>query len=232
MKKLFVALGLLTSIGLLGTLSIKHTYVVRAEDTSEEIETSDIETSEDLESYSEEEVSDEEIGSLLTTETTDTIYENISSTAKDVIEVIKEVFNQPIVIAGVSTTLGVLVVLVFTKLFSVLTKKKVNDCLEQIKELGKKVDESISKKQYDLAISQIKELKEVVMVLVESTKNVKVKDKALKLLEEIKPVVEEEKVFIEEKKDEVVEFTKEKVGEVSKHVDDSAKHIMDIVNKD
>ena len=32
----------------------------------------------------------------------------ISNTAKDVIEVIKTIFNQPIVIGGVSTTLGVL----------------------------------------------------------------------------------------------------------------------------
>lgn len=237
MKKLFVALGLCLSVGLLGTLQINHYQCAKAEETSElSTETSETETTE-LESV--EETSEEEIGSLeeisITSEdisAAETIYENIKSGANDVLQVIIGVLEQPIVIAGVSTTLGVLIILAFTKFFSVLTKKKVNDCFEQIKVLGKRIDENISKEQYDIAISQIKELKSVVELLVDSTKNVKVKEKAKELLESIKPVIDETKEYAIETKEEVVEYSKEKVGEVSNHAKDSAKSIMEIVNKD
>lgn len=228
MKRFFIAFSLIASVGLLGTLSTNHFYQAKADELSEV--------------SLEEEVSEEENGSLeekstiesIVSETSEnpTIYDNVKNTAEDVLKVIRGVLEQPIVIAGVSTTLGAILILAFSKLFSVLSKKKVNELIEQMKVLGTKIDNSVSKQDYDQAISEIKELYSVVELLVNSTKNVKVKEKAQALLLEIKPVFDKTQEFIEEKKEEVVEFANEKVGEVSNHAKDSAKSIIDIVNKD
>lgn len=227
MKKLFIALGLIATFGLLGTLENKNAYVVNAEDSNEislveSQETSIEESSEESGSLDSIEITSEDISEA------ETIYENIKSGASEVLDVIVGVLEQPIVIAGVSTTFGVLLILAFSKFFSVLSKKKVIECLNQIGELNKKIDNSISKEEYDSAIEQTKALYNVVKLLVDSTKNVNVKAKAKALLVELEPVFNEQKVFIEEQKQVVAE----KVGEVSKHIDNSAKHIMDIVNKD
>lgn len=228
MKKFLIAFSLIASVGLLGTLSTNHFYQAKADELSEvSIE----------EEISEEELSEEESESLeetLVSETSvePTIYDNVKDTAEDVLKVIRGVLEQPIVIAGVSTTLGAILILAFSKLFSVLSKKKVNELIEQVKDLRAKIDDSVSKKDYEQAISEIKELYGVIELLVESTKNVKVKERAKALLLEIKPVFDKTQEFVEEKKEEVVEFTKEKVGEVSNHAKDSAKSIIEIVNKD
>ena len=231
MKKLFIALGLIATFGLLGTLENKNAYVVNAEDSNEISLVESQETS--IEESDEESI--EKSGSLESIEITsqdiseaETIYENIKSGASEVLDVIVGVLEQPIVIAGVSTTFGVLLILAFSKFFSVLSKKKVIECLHQISELNMKIDNSITKEEYDKAIEQTKALYNVVKLLVDSTKNINVKAKAKTLLVELEPVFNEQKVFIEEQKQVVVE----KVGEVSKHIDNSAKHIMDIVNKD
>lgn len=231
MRKLFIVLGLVATFGLLGTLENKNAYVVKAEDSNEislveSQETSIEESSEESGSLESIEITSEDISEA------ETIYENIKSGASEVLDVIVGVLEQPIVIAGVSTTFGVLLILAFTKFFSVLSKKKVLECLHQISELNKKIDDSITKEEYDKAIEQTKALYDVVKLLVDSTKNVKVKAKAKELLNSISPVIEETKAYVETNKEQVVEFTKEKVGEVSKHIDNSAKHIMDIVNKD
>lgn len=227
MKRFLIAFSLIASVGLLGTLSTNNFYQAKADELSE------VSVEEEI---SEEEGSLEEtsIVESTTSETSEnpTIYDNVKDTAEDVLKVIRGVLEQPIVIAGVSTTLGALLILAFSKLFSVLSKKKVNELLEQVKGLSAKIDNSVSKQDYNQAISEIKELYSVIELLVNSTKNVKVKEKAQALLLEIKPVFDKTQEFIEEKKEEVVEFVKEEVGEMSNHAKDSAKSIIDIVNKD
>lgn len=236
MKKLFVALGLALTFGLLGTLHFQSIQCAKAEDVSEVVseETSELASEstelESLEKDSEED-SESEVIVVDSAELSEaqTIYENISNTAKDVLNVIVGVLEQPIVIAGVSTTLGVLIILVISKLISVANGKKLKDCLSQIETLKKENKNYVSSEDYQKALHKIASLDRVIAYLVDNTKNIKVREKAKLLLKEtIIPKFEEVQVEIKAVNEEI----EEKVEVVSNHLNDNAKQIIDIVNKD
>lgn len=197
MKKLFIALGLFLSVGVLGGIGISHnSYAqVRAEETP-------------------------------TTETTPqeqeptkpSVYDSISQTAKDTIVVIKEVLNQPIVIGGVSVTLGAILLFVFSKVFSSIGTKRLKELANELKELKR---DSADKKDIKNLEDKNDRIVEIVTELANSTRNVNVKAKCLALLDELKPIAEEDKKFVEEK-----------VEETKVQLNDNAKQIIEIVNKD
>lgn len=196
MKKLFIALGLFLSVGVLGGIGISHnSYAqVRAE------ETPTTETTQEQEP------------------TKPSVYDSISQTAKDTIVVIKEVLNQPIVIGGVSVTLGAILLFVFSKVFSSIGTKRVKELAKQLEEL---TNEALRKKDISELELTSGKIVEIVTELANSTRNVNVKAKCLALLDELKPIVEEDKKFVEEK-----------VEETKVQLNDNAKQIIEIVNKD
>lgn len=221
MKKLLIALGLFATIGLTSGVALNRGYVqVRAEDESSEIVE---ETSEE----SSEEIVSEEIESITeeTPEEEDGFFDKLSQGAKDFLIVAKEVLNQPIVIGGVSVSLGAILIWVIGKLISSLGKKKVNDIIKQLEELGKKTKDSVSKKDYNALASQVNELVEIAKVLADGTRNIKVKEKAQELLKEFEPIIQDNKEF-------AIEETKKVVEDGKQQVDKTAHDIVGIVNKD
>ena len=216
MKKLLVALGLFATIGLVGGASINKSFApVYAEDETSEV--SSEETSEESIVESNESASEENDNK--------SFFDELSQGAKDFMIVAKEILNQPIVIGGVSVTLGAIVVFVIGKLFSALGKKKLVDLGNQVEDLITKMGESVSKQDYNALAKQTEELIKVCKVLVDGTKNVKVKEKAQALLLEMQPVIDDNKEFaikeVEKVKDDSIE-----------QLDKTAKDIVDIVNKD
>lgn len=197
MKKLFIALGLFLSVGVLGGVGIsqKSYAQVRAEETP---------TSETTPQEQE--------------PTKPSVYDSISQTAKDTIVVIKEVLNQPIVIGGVSVTLGAILLFVFSKVFSSFGTKRVKALAKQLEEL---TNQALTKKDISELELTSGKIVEIVTELANSTRNVNVKAKCLALLDELKPIVEEDKKFVEEK-----------VEETKVQLNDNAKQIIEIVNKD
>lgn len=197
MKKLFIALGLFLSVGVLGGIGIyqKSYAQVRAEETP---------TSETTPQEQE--------------PTKPSVYDSISQTAKDTIVVIKEVLNQPIVIGGVSVTLGAILLFAFSKVFSSIGTKRVKELAKQLEEL---TNEALRKKDINELELTSGKIVEIVTELAHSTRNVNVKAKCLALLDELKPIAEEDKEFVEEK-----------VEETKVQLNDNAKQIIEIVNKD
>lgn len=219
MKKIIVALGLFVSLGLIGGLSLNKAYApVYAEgETTEEY--SEEETSSESEeivvdSYSEEETNED-----------DGFFDKLSQGAKDFLIVAKDILNEPIVIGGVSVTLGAIVVWVVGKLFSSIGKKKLKLLGNQVEDLIAQMSESVNKKDYNALAKQTEELVNVCKVLAEGSRNIKVKEKALALLKDFEPVVQDNKEFAIEETQKVVEDSKVQV-------DKTAQDIVGIVNKD
>lgn len=231
MKKLIIAIGLISSVGFLGTLQINHFKCAKAEEISESVE---VETSEEIDESTElESVSKEDSEVVVDSseiKEAETMYENISNTAKDILNVIKGVLEQPIVIAGVSTSLGVLIVLVISKLISVLNRKKLNDLISKLDNLVKDQDKKVDYDKFKELLLKFYKCEEVLQYLIEHTKNIKVREEAIKLLKsnnlsntlKVEEKVEEKVVEEIIKKDEVMSNDK----------DDNANDIINIVNQD
>lgn len=217
MKKLLIALGLFATIGLVGGVSINKTFSpVYAEDETSEVSSEEtIEESivESIESASEEENDNK------------SFFDELSQGAKDFMIVAKEILNQPIVIGGVSVTLGAVVIFVVGKLFSALGKKKLIDLGNQVEELINKMGDSVSKQDYNALAKQTEELVEVCKLLADGTKNIKIKEKAQALLLELQPVIDDNKEFAIKEVEQVKEDSVEQLNK-------TAKDIVEIVNKD
>ena len=203
-KKLFLLLG----ISLLSTplffCGIKHYSSVRALDEETEIENGGEDEQIDDEKIGEEEPSEEQEEIIDVDEEVKTI----SSTAKDTIEVIKTFLNQPIVVCGISMTVGSLIVWVFGKVIIGALSKREYKFDEEIKKVLTKlgVDEEYIKEM----LEQYANLEEVIKYLIENTKNEKVKTKALEMIKQGKDKVEQVQEVVNESKEEA----KDKIEEI------------------
>ena len=184
MKKLFAIIGIsvMSFCAFLGVTKQRE-YALYAEP----------ETSQTSEPLSSSETSQEPIDIDKETEKV------ISDTANDVIQVIKTIFNQPIVIGGVSTTLGVLVLFVLGKLFGNYLSKRNNKYDKKIAELLKQI--GISEQAIEQLKGEIEKLLPIIQEMIDNTKNIKVKEKLIQMYNEKKAIVEkaadEEKELIE-----------------------------------
>ena len=176
MKKLF---ALITTFVLASCLFIGGTRqpsFVYAENETSQVEPS---------SSSSESSSEEELEPIDIDKETNEI---ISDNARDVIEVIKTVFNQPIVIGGVSVSLGTLVLFIFGKIITNLLDKRNSKYDKKIKELLAQI--GVSEQAIDTLKGEIDKLLKVIQEMIENTKNLKVKEKLLELYNEKKEIVE------------------------------------------
>jgi len=213
MKKLFSILGIAFAINF-GTLALKPTIQsakaeepVSAEQVSQEPTSEEIATS----SYNDEPVInvDEEVS-------------KISQGAKDFIECVKAVLNQPIVIGGVSVSVGAIVLWVIGKIFGnyLATRNKKYD--KKIAELLKQI--GIDEETIKYLLEQLETLKPIIEEIINSTKNIQVKEKLEKLYYESKEKCVETHA-------EIVEDTKEVAAEVVDEVNNNTEEIRKLFKK-
>lgn len=195
MKKLFGILGIAFAINF-GTLALKPTIQsakaeepVSAEQVSQEPTSEEIATS----SYNDEPVInvDEEVS-------------KISQTARDVCEVIKTIFNQKIVIGGVSVSIGALVIWVIGKVITNLLKQRKDKYEKALDKLTTQL--GITREELNSYIEQGKTIEELIKKLIGNLKNEKLKNECLELLNGKKEqVVEQTEKVVEEIKEETTE---------------------------
>lgn len=171
MKKFFAIafISIFTFCGLLG--SQKEPTFIYAENETSQVEPSSS--------------SEEELEPIDVDKETNEI---ISNEARDVIEVIKTVMSQPIVIGGVSVSLGTLVMFIFGKVITNLLDKRNSKYDKKIKELLAQI--GVSEQAIDTLKGEIDKLLKVIQEIIENTKNLKVKEKLLELYNEKKEIVE------------------------------------------
>lgn len=212
-KFLFVVpLGILLGTSL---FAIKPNFNVQKALAEEPVSTevSEKPTSEEITSISDsEEVVinvDEEVG-------------KISQQAKDFIECVKTVLNQPIVIGGVSVSVGAIVLWVIGKIFGnyLATRNKKYD--KKIAELLKQI--GIDEETIKYLLEQLETLKPVIEEIINSTKNIQVKEKLEKLYYESKDKVVETHA-------EIVEDAKEVAAEVVNEVNNNTEEIRKLFKK-
>ena len=132
------------------------------------------------------------------------VVDPIQKTIKNAWEYVLEILEKPLVIGGVSISLGAIVLFALSKLFTSLNKRKIVALGVQVKDLSKKIADNASKQKLVELAKNIEELKEVVKVIADGTKNVNIREKANALLLEMKPLLEQVKEVIE-KEEPVVE---------------------------
>lgn len=175
---------------------------------------------------------EDEIGSVATIESDGVVeeeekgvFEEISQWAKDSIAICKEVLNQPIVIGGVSVTLGTILLFVISKLVGSLSKKEIKKLGARIEELVESAKNNVSKKDYNALVKDYNALLEIVNVITPSIKNIPIRENAKKLLLELKPIVDSDKEFVVEETKIVIDDTKEQLNK-------NKSEILEILNRD
>ena len=209
MKKLFVLLGISLCATPLLFGGVKQYSMAKADDEQVEV-TPTPEEEPTPTTTNEEEVID-----------VDKEVQDLSTTAKDTIAVIKTFLNQPIVVCGVSMTIGSLIVWVFGKVLLGYLGKRSTKYDEEISKLLTKL--GVEEEQIKTIIEQYKNLEEVISYLIENTKNEKVKAKALEMMKPYNERIKEENHKVEE----VISVGKE----VEEEVVDKSKEIRDILGK-
>lgn len=226
MKKGRLVLSLLALVTLGFGLSMgNNVSYAKAEDEIVEIEEKEDELVEELEEEPSEEIIDEQEEQI---EDEDKgLIETVKSEVEEMKDLILSVLNQPLVIGGVSITLGALVVFVLSKLIGALKTKKIKELVGTIKDYSSKLSSCVSKKDYNELVGSYNALLGVVKELGAQVKNVNVKENVNQLLIECKPIALDCKEFAVEEfskvKEDTKAFVKEEVGKTS---------IADILNRD
>lgn len=194
MKKLFgiISVFALTFCAVIGGTK-EPNYCYAETETSQNIASSS-------ETTSEQETSEQEQEPLVLDNET---FDSVSQTAKDVIQVIKTILNQPIVIGGVSVTLGAVIAWLFGKFITKILDNRSNKFDNKIKGVLQKVgftEEQIAKlfENYELLLQVLQEL-------VENNKNVNVREKCLAMLNGTNQEIEKVENDIIETASEIVE---------------------------
>lgn len=139
---------------------------------------------------------------------------DISQVAKDVIAVITNFLSQPLVIGGISTTVGALAIFIVSKAIGGVSKRKLNNYLKDLEDIRLKVEDSVNKKDYEELVAQRDRFIAILKEIEPTIKNVKVRENCEKLLKELEPVKVELEQFVETEKVEVVEETKKIANDI------------------
>ena len=149
----------------------------------------------------------------------------ISQQAKDFIECVKAICSQPIVIGGVSTTLGALVLFVIGRIFGAYLGSKNKKYEQKIAQLEKKIVELLNKVGIDEQV--IEYLKGLIKELIDNTKNIQLREQLeerFKQLENIgKETNEKAKEIVEETVKEIEQISKEVIEEVDNNKEEIKK---------
>ena len=206
MKKLFAIL----TISALSFCAIfgmnRQSSFVYAENETSQVDTS----SQPQSSSSESESSSEELEPI----DIDKEISGISQTAKDVVEVVKTILNQPIVIGGTTFTLGMLFCWLFGKVLLSIMSKRNTKYDKKIEEVLKKI--GVNQEMIDWLKENADTLNEVIKEMINSEKNIKVKEKLLELYNNKDNV-----------KNEVIEQIEEQVEDATNGAQDKIKELLE-----
>ena len=150
----------------------------------------------------------------------------ISQGAKDFIECAKAILNQPIVIGGVSVSIGAIILWVVGKIFGNYLVKKNSKTDKKFENIEKRVGELLAK----IGIQQdvINALKELINILIENTKNIQVRELLEKKYAELENIkngdTEKAKEIINEAVDSLKKVKDESIGVV----DDTKQQVIDL----
>lgn len=174
MKKLFAILGIsvMSFCSFLCGTRNRQVYVGYAENESSQVESSS---------------ENESVEPINVNEETQQV---VSDTANDIIQVIKTIFNQPIIIGGVSVTLGALILFVFGKVFTTLLAKRNSKYDKKIQELLEQI--GIDKETIIYLKGELDKLEPIIKEMIESTKNIQIKTKLLEMYNENKEIIEKQ----------------------------------------
>ena len=169
-------------------------------------------TSEHIDSSEPQETSETELEPIDIDNETEIV---ISSTAKDVIEVIKTVLNQPIVVGGITTTLGAIVVWLLGKLIVNALSKRNSKYDKKIKDLLEKI--GINEQALNDLIATKDKLEQIIKVIIDNTKNVKVKEQLLGIWNDSsKSVMEKAQEIAEQTSEQIESSTQNTIEELLK----------------
>lgn len=185
MKKLFAAISIcvMSFCAFLGGTKTRSYQPMLAEQESSQV----ISSSEQSSSENEQQESEEKPGNV----------------AQDVIEVVKTIFNQKIVIFGVSFSLGTLLVWVLGKIIVGFLSNKSSKQDKKIDELLKKL--GLKEEEIKQLKADSEKLDGIIKEIIDNTKNIKVKEKLIAMYE---PKVEQVEQVVEENKEQVVNLVK------------------------
>lgn len=216
--KLFAFFGLALSLLFASGLSNKPIRQVRAEEITDSSEVVDEPTDSEIvvESF-------EEPCEIEEKEDDPSVFEEISQTAKDTIAVVKEFLSQPIVIGGITTTLGAIILSIISKLLGNAKKGEITDLGKKITNLANELakEKKVTKETLDKFVTMY----DLLVVMKDSIKNIELKENAEKLLNELKPVKEHAETYVKEESKLVVSDTKQEINA-------DAKSVLDILNRD
>lgn len=202
MKKVFGILGLSITLGF-GVLFLGQNQVICANATDEPTTSEVVPTEE--------------------TQQENSISEEITQTCKDCIVFIKEFLSQPLVIGGVSTTIGALAILIVSKAIGGISKKKLKETNDKVSLLLSEMGDCIKTKDFEKMEQKCNMLVELSKEQVATIKNIKVKENCEKLLVELEPVKEKAVEFAKKETKVVVEDTKPVAKEITNDIADILK---------
>lgn len=172
------------------------------------------------------------------------VFKEISQTAYDTIEIIKTFLNQPITIAGVTTTLSAIIIALVTRLVGTAKTSKIKELTNSLTNLVKQVAETqkdnaeLAKKceNFEKVLGIIaenegdtkfkKELVALTYLFANSIKNVEIQEKARELIEQINLSVNSQ-----ETKTNAMELLKD-LGKVKDHAVDFVETETEMVKED
>ena len=150
----------------------------------------------------------------------------ISQQARDFIECAKAILNQPIVIGGVSVSIGAIILWVVGKIFGNYLVKKSSKTDKKFENIEKRVSELLAK----IGVQQdiINALKELINILIENTKNIQVRELLEKKYTELENIKNGDTEKAKEIINEVVDSLKKTKDESIGVVDDTKQQVIDL----
>lgn len=150
----------------------------------------------------------------------------ISQGARDFIECVRAILNQPIVIGGVSFTLGTLLLFVIGKVFGNYLSKRANKWDIQLDKITNKLEELLA--QVGINAEIIEYLKGIVKEIIDNTKNIQVKEKLELKYKQLENIGNEETEKAKEIVNEIVGELKGRAADTKVEVDETQQKVKDL----
>ena len=150
----------------------------------------------------------------------------ISRGARDFIECVRAIFNQPIVIGGVSFTLGTLLFFVIGKVFGNYLSKRSNKWDKQIAKLSNKLEELLA--QVGINAEIIEYLKGIIKEIIENTKNIQVREDLEKKYKQLENIGKTESEKAKEIVREIVGDLKGHAADTKVEIDETQEKVKDL----
>ncbi len=150
----------------------------------------------------------------------------ISQGARDFIECVKAILNQPIVIGGISITLGGLLFFILGKVFGNYLAKRTNKTDKALNKIANKLEELL--KRVGINETIIEYFKQILKEIIDSTKNIQVKEKLELKYKQLENIGNTEKEKAKEIVNEIVSELKGHAADTKVEVDETQQKVKDL----